>query len=221
MSTMSTTATALNGDGRSVDAALPGAEHPLTALVVLPRRPRPASPTKPKPDPNELKPTAHPYPIKTTATALLSCSNSTSGAPAARHHYIPQTPPSSAASPAREGARRGSTAGIGGGVQGPRVPQIPPNVRASSLASTIPKRWTPAELAAHLGNTVSRETGECVVRRGVGGHLHSRAPLFPTGDDATHDFSSLVTSPPSKMISGSRTTLQTATLRPTRIQWLM
>ncbi|KAJ7452860.1 hypothetical protein FB451DRAFT_1520913 [Mycena latifolia] len=195
------------GDRCSVDSALSSAEHhPLAPSSSLRAGPRPCSPTKSKPDLKQLKPNARPCPVKMMATVLLSRSNSASGAPVARHHYVQPTPPSPAASPAREGGRRGEYCGhrysrslsssknlylpapasssssangngnngSGGGIQGPCALPIPPNVHATSLVNTPPKRWTPAELAVHLGNAVSREGGECVVRGGVGGRAFMR-----------------------------------------------
>ncbi|KAJ6533811.1 hypothetical protein DFH09DRAFT_1406422 [Mycena vulgaris] len=168
---------------------------------------RPRSPTK-----DDLKPNAHPYPIRTTSTAALARSNSGSASPAAaRHHYVP-TPPSPAhgASPAREGGRRGeyrghrysrslsasedmytdlppsagsSSGNISSGVQGPRALPVPPGVSNNSRASRgvgaaparpQPKRWTPAQLATHLGSAVSSEAGEWAARRGVGGRAFMR-----------------------------------------------
>ncbi|KAJ7132841.1 hypothetical protein C8R43DRAFT_1023643 [Mycena crocata] len=80
-----------------------------------------------------------------------------------------------------------STANPGsGGVHGPRALPIPPGVSNNSIASmnaaagagvysgTSPKRWTPAQLAAHLGDAVSHEAGEWVARRGVGGRAFMR-----------------------------------------------
>ncbi|KAJ7452937.1 hypothetical protein FB451DRAFT_1521143 [Mycena latifolia] len=166
-----------NGDGQSVDAALPSAKHPSSSSFRT--GPRPASPTKSKLDPKELKPNAHPYPIKMTATALLSRSNSASAPPR------PPTPPSPAASPAREGrqprechgnrySRSLSSSKDMLRRTGPARAAILPNVRANSLASTTPKRPTPAELAVHLENPVSREAGEWGARSGVSGRAFMR-----------------------------------------------
>ncbi|KAJ6506438.1 hypothetical protein DFH09DRAFT_1334789 [Mycena vulgaris] len=104
---------------------------------------RPRSLTK-----DNLKPNAHPYPIKTTSTAALARSNSGSSSPAAaRHHYIPTPSPA-----------------------GPRALPVPPGVSKHSRglgaapARPQPKRWMPAQLAAHPGSVVSSERGG-----GVGG----------------------------------------------------
>ncbi|KAK0472019.1 hypothetical protein IW261DRAFT_1424628 [Armillaria novae-zelandiae] len=53
--------------------------------------PRPVSPTK-----EELRPNAHPYPIKTTSTGLLTRSNSNASPqqPSTTHHYVPSPSPS-------------------------------------------------------------------------------------------------------------------------------
>ncbi|KAJ7106995.1 hypothetical protein C8R44DRAFT_858088, partial [Mycena epipterygia] len=204
----------------------PRSATPVT--MTGPRPPTPATPSEPSgftfprpPSPSknpELKPNAHPYPIKTTSTGILSRSNSVSSSPATRHHYVPSSP--AAASPAKEGRRgeyrghrysrslsasddmylpssgsAGNLAGNGsgsggggggGGVQGPRALPVPPGVSNNSIASrnaaaaaaagpgVAPKRWTPEQLAAHLGSAVSREAGEWAARRGVGGRAFMR-----------------------------------------------
>lgn len=71
--------------------------------------PRPVSPSK-----DNLKPNAHPYPIKTTSTALLSRSNSSPhGNPdvsaAGRHNYVPSSP-----SPKNKGGERTGMMARGG-----------------------------------------------------------------------------------------------------------
>ncbi|KAJ7734439.1 hypothetical protein B0H16DRAFT_153055 [Mycena metata] len=208
----------------------------------------------------DLKPNAHPYPIATTATGVLSRSNSLSSpspAVGGRHHYVP-VPPSPSASPThnkhhsnsnnggREGggsggggagagkdrererrteyrghrysrslsssedmystdgqrvygeSRGGGGAGSGdgkdytGNVLGPRALPVPPGVSANSIAAqnaakkggysvyaaanagTSPKRWTPAQLAAHLNLTISPEAGAWAERRNVGGKAFMR-----------------------------------------------
>ncbi|KAJ7641801.1 hypothetical protein FB45DRAFT_901042 [Roridomyces roridus] len=162
--------------------------------------PRPPSPTKPN---------AHPYPIKTTATGVLSRSNSVTASPSSRHHYVP-TPPSPSPSAKEDGghgaARRSEYRGhrysrslsssedmylpspshedgTTKEPQGPRALPIPPNVTNNSRASLnmqnpepriSPKRWTPEQLAAHLGQAVSQEAGEWAVQRGVGGKAFMR-----------------------------------------------
>ncbi|KAJ7435746.1 hypothetical protein B0H11DRAFT_672426 [Mycena galericulata] len=199
--------------------------------------PRPRSPTKGELPhlqraTTDIKPNAHPYPIKTTSTALLSRSNSVSASPATKHHYVPLPPspsPSHSSSYSGTGAAgakdkrtteyRGhrysrslsssedmylphshhaasSSGGDANGningnasasPQGPRALPIPPGVSNNSIASmnmaankntnangTSPKRWTPAQLAAHLDRTISREAGEWAARRGVGGRAFMR-----------------------------------------------
>ncbi|KAJ7030312.1 hypothetical protein C8F04DRAFT_1367754 [Mycena alexandri] len=201
----------------------------------------------------DLKPNAHPYPIATTATGVLSRSNSLSspsGAVGGRHHYVP-VPPSPSASPThnkhnnnpgRDGgggagkdrerrteyrghrysrslsssedmystsnsgegqqraygeSRGGSGDGKDGGaytgnVLGPRALPVPPGVSANSIAAqnaakkggysvyaaanagTSPKRWTPAQLAAHLNLAISPEAGAWAERRNVGGKAFMR-----------------------------------------------
>ncbi|KAJ7486880.1 hypothetical protein FB451DRAFT_1535053 [Mycena latifolia] len=71
----------------TLPSPVPSTPSRVAALLVLP--------TKSKPDPKELKPNAHSYPIKTTATALLSRSNSASGAPPPRAttSHPPRRPP--------------------------------------------------------------------------------------------------------------------------------
>ncbi|KAJ7053528.1 hypothetical protein C8F01DRAFT_1260512 [Mycena amicta] len=198
----------------------PASPSPPSSSFIFPNNNlnRPSSPTKSdsgsvshsKPD---LKPNAHPYPIKTTSTAALARSNSSSSASpaAARHHYVPVPP-----SPQREhsnGGRReeyrghrysrsfsssedvysnGSTSSLQH--EGPRALPIPPNVSNNSIAAmkaaaaqaqaqgnsnnVSPRRWTPEQLAAHLGNAVSPEAGEWAARSGVGGRAFMRM-----GDD--------------------------------------
>ncbi|KAJ7732350.1 hypothetical protein DFH07DRAFT_144015 [Mycena maculata] len=80
----------------------------------------------------------------------------------------------------------GSGGTNGNAVQGPRALPVPPGVsnnsiasmgmsaNAAALAGTSPKRWTPAQLAAHLGASVSHEAGEWAARRGVGGRAFMR-----------------------------------------------
>ncbi|CAK5280522.1 unnamed protein product [Mycena citricolor] len=154
--------------------------------------PRSHSPTK-----EDLRPNAHPYPIKTTSTAVLSRSNSVSSSPATKHHYIPISP-----SPKREASadssddkrkkddyrghrysRSLSTSEdqhVLPAQQGPRALPVPPNVTNNSIAAinaaakanelvVSPKRWTPEELAAHLGQSVSKEAGEWAARSRIGG----------------------------------------------------
>ncbi|KAJ7278267.1 hypothetical protein C8J57DRAFT_1503167 [Mycena rebaudengoi] len=70
---------------------------------------------------DDLKPNAHPYPIRTTSTALLTRSNSTSSQQqnGGRHHYVP--PPSPHPSPHRERTSSNASAsgdGNGGGSTG-------------------------------------------------------------------------------------------------------
>ncbi|KAF7309850.1 hypothetical protein MIND_00357100 [Mycena indigotica] len=159
----------------------------------------------------DLKPNAHPYPIKTTSTAALARSNSISASPAsAKHHYVP-VPPSPGNDRTNDkgsGGRRGEYRGHrysrsfsssediysapnGNGstssLQGPRALPIPPNVSNNSIAALnaanappkqSPKRWTPEELAAHLGSAVSAEAGEWAAKRGVGGRA-----FIKMGDD--------------------------------------
>ncbi|KAJ6503125.1 hypothetical protein DFH09DRAFT_1375516 [Mycena vulgaris] len=78
------------------------------------------------------------------------------------------------------GSSKGPTSG--GGAQGPRTLPMPPGVSNNSCASRRvgaaparpqPKRWTPAQLAAHLGSAVSSEGGgEWAARRSVGGRAY-------------------------------------------------
>ncbi|KAJ7052087.1 hypothetical protein C8F01DRAFT_1262302 [Mycena amicta] len=78
--------------------------------------------------------------------------------------------------------------------EGPRALPIPPNVSNNSIAAmkaaaaqaqaqgnsnnVSPRRWTPEQLAVHLGNAVSPEAGEWAARSGVGGRAFMRM-----GDD--------------------------------------
>ncbi|KAJ7278281.1 hypothetical protein C8J57DRAFT_1222137 [Mycena rebaudengoi] len=76
---------------------------------------------------DDLKPNAHPYPIRTTSTALLTRSNSTSSQQqnGGRHHYVP--PPSPHPSPHGErtssntsASGDGNNGGSGGKAAGER-----------------------------------------------------------------------------------------------------
>ncbi|KAJ6471819.1 hypothetical protein C8R47DRAFT_1222078 [Mycena vitilis] len=73
------------------------------------------------------------------------------------------------------------------GSPGPRALPVPPGVSANSIAAKSaaasgsygsyalsPKRWTPAQLAAHLDRTVSPEAGAWAADRGVGGKAFMR-----------------------------------------------
>ncbi|KAJ7183761.1 hypothetical protein C8R46DRAFT_1209904 [Mycena filopes] len=215
------------------------------ATVASPQRPphshsRSRSPTKhdaylpssPSPFPSspsltDLRPNAHPYPIATTATGVLTRSNSLSSPSAGnggRHHYVPPSPGASptharitqtASNNTKDGAgagreRRteyrghrysrslsnsedntrayGESSG-GGNVNGPRALPVPPGVSANSIAAKeaarkggwsayaggpSPKRWTPAQLAAHLDRTISPEAGAWAARSNVGGKAFMR-----------------------------------------------
>ncbi|KAK7056024.1 hypothetical protein R3P38DRAFT_3170681 [Favolaschia claudopus] len=167
----------------------------------------------------DLRPNAHPYPIATTTTALLSRANSLSSPShhsSGKHSYVPTSP-----SPAKDASfederksserRRAEYRGhrysrslsssedmylpsstpakekeeYTGPAHGPRALPVPPNVSANSIAAKnaaakggysayaasgiSPKRWTPAQLAAHLNSTVSPEAGAWATRRNVGG----------------------------------------------------
>ncbi|KAJ6523821.1 hypothetical protein B0H19DRAFT_646363 [Mycena capillaripes] len=181
----------------------------------------------------DLKPNAHPYPIATTATGILSRANSLSSPSPnqTRHHYVPASPSSSrdeslrdttddSRAKERRAEYRGHrysrslsssedmylpsssspslSSGKGkngngnteytGAPSGPRALPVPPGVSANSIASrsaaksggsysayaVSPKRWTPAQLAAHLDRTVSAEAGAWAARSNVGGRAFMR-----------------------------------------------
>ncbi|KAJ7235129.1 hypothetical protein C8J57DRAFT_1572592 [Mycena rebaudengoi] len=105
-------------------SALSSASHCQTALLVgVPHTLAvcsKGSPHRRTPSIDDLKPNAHPYPIRTTSTALLTRSNSTSSQQnGGRHHYVP--PPSPHPSPHRERTSSNVSAsgdGNGGGSTG-------------------------------------------------------------------------------------------------------
>ncbi|KAJ7149974.1 hypothetical protein C8R46DRAFT_1230152 [Mycena filopes] len=184
----------------------------------------PSSPFPSSPSLTDLRPNAHPYPIATTATGVLTRSNSLSSPSAGnggRHHYVPPSPGASptharttqttskdGAGAERRTEYRGhrysrslsnsedntraygeSSGGGGGNVNGPRALPVPPGVSANSIAAKeaarkggwsayaggpSPKRWTPAQLAAHLDRTISPEAGAWAARSNVGGKAFMR-----------------------------------------------
>ncbi|KAJ7106993.1 hypothetical protein C8R44DRAFT_885675 [Mycena epipterygia] len=206
---------------------MPEPRSATPATTTGPRPPTPATmpsppssgftfPHPPSPSKNpELKPNAHPYPIKTNSTGILSRSNSFQLLLLVACDAPPLRPVlARCAEPRKGGAARGvpdnmylpssgSTGNLnngsgsgtgGGGVQGPRALPVPPGVSNNSIASrnaavvgpgVALKRWTPEQLAAHLGTAVSREVGEWAARRGVGGRAFmcmSEEELAEMGD---------------------------------------
>ncbi|KAJ7235128.1 hypothetical protein C8J57DRAFT_1572590 [Mycena rebaudengoi] len=133
------------------------------------------SPHRSTPSIDDLKPNAHPYPIRTTSTAFLTRSNSTSSQQqnGGRHHYVP--PPGGGndagstgkAAGERKGEYRGhrysrslsSSEGMAyGGVaaESPGALPVPPRLNTTPDNKTIDnvtpqKRWTSAPLTAYLG----------------------------------------------------------------------
>ncbi|KAF8177181.1 hypothetical protein K438DRAFT_1978822 [Mycena galopus ATCC 62051] len=93
--------------------------------------------------------------------------------------YLPSHSPSVSASNNRE---------YTGGGNAPRALPVPPGVSANSIAArnaaaagsysayatsgTSPKRWTPAQLAAHLNTTGAREAGAWAATPNVGGRAY-------------------------------------------------
>ncbi|KAJ3791026.1 hypothetical protein GGU10DRAFT_338476 [Lentinula aff. detonsa] len=146
--------------------------------------PRSASPTK-----ESLRPNAHPYAIKTTSTALLSRSNSSSRThDSSHHHYVPQTPPATSPGPRKHGSghyrHRYSSSLSSDNL--PRPLPVPPSPTKEALndyprkysrpfsnAATVssapltledlppnPKLWTPSQLCAYLATALRVKSGE-------------------------------------------------------------
>lgn len=148
--------------------------------------PRPTSPTK-----DSLKPNAHPYPIKTTSTGVLSRSNSSpqhiSHHTSNTYHYVPTSLPSpkKPSNPAAHHHRysRSLTSEL------PRPLPVPPSFsrspsasptrqyqrthkRADTLPSALttpldelppnPKVWTPSQLSLYLSTALCAKSGEAL-----------------------------------------------------------
>ncbi|KAF8177188.1 hypothetical protein K438DRAFT_1978827 [Mycena galopus ATCC 62051] len=141
----------------------------------------------------DLRPNVYPYPIATTATGVFSRANSLSSpASGGEHHYVP---PSHASEdmylpshlPSVSASNNGEYTGGG---NAPRALPVPPSVSANNIAArnaaaagsysayaasgTSPKRWTPAQLAAHLNTTGAPEAGAWTTTHNVGGRAFMR-----------------------------------------------
>ncbi|KAJ7874900.1 hypothetical protein B0H13DRAFT_2348399 [Mycena leptocephala] len=200
----------------------------------------------------DLKPNAHPYPIATTATALLSRANSLSSPSPnqTRHHYVPPSPSASgefrdgrdgdrekgadkmdketrekserrraeyrghrysrslsssedmylpSASPSASAKGKDKTANgeySGAPRARARCPSrlgcvhlsrpLPPLLMKTKTQLRrlrhLPKRWTPAQLAAHLAHTVSAEAGAWAAQKNVGGRAFIRMGMDGMGE---------------------------------------
>ncbi|KAF8829131.1 hypothetical protein HHX47_DHR3000919 [Lentinula edodes] len=145
--------------------------------------PRSTSPTK-----ESLRPNAHPYAIKTTSTALLSRSNSSSRThDSSHHHYVPRTPPATSLGHRKhEGAHyrhRYSSSLSSDNI--PRPLPVPPSPTKEAVNDSSgkhprtfynpvvfsapltledlppnPKLWTPSQLCAYLSTALRVESGE-------------------------------------------------------------
>ncbi|KAE9411341.1 hypothetical protein BT96DRAFT_1011175 [Gymnopus androsaceus JB14] len=143
--------------------------------------PRPVSPTKDSSKSNarmlrqflrNLKSNAHPYSIITTSTALLTRSNSVSNNhDSARHHYVPQTPPSTSPGPRKHSGHRHrySTSLSLDNIPRPLpVPPSPSSAEPFKLSAPLtledlppnPKLWTPSQLCAYLSTALRVKSGE-------------------------------------------------------------
>ncbi|KAJ3869822.1 hypothetical protein EV359DRAFT_76433 [Lentinula novae-zelandiae] len=145
--------------------------------------PRSTSPTK-----ESLRPNAHPYAIKTTSTALLSRSNSSSKThDSSHHHYVPRTPPATSLGHRKhEGAHyrhRYSSSLSSDNI--PRPLPVPPSPTKEAVDDSSgkhprtffnpvvfsapltledlppnPKLWTPSQLCAYLSTALRVKSGE-------------------------------------------------------------